>query len=69
MKFAELLEKQPQRFNPATNWWKNLKRQEILNRLLDRAADRLTKKENNGQTQAVTPSEDNWLNWLELQNG
>ena len=64
VKFAELLEKQPHRFNPATNWWKNIKRQEILNWLLDRAADRITKKENDGQTQAVAPSEDNWLNWL-----
>ena len=48
-KFAELVEKQPHRFSPTTKWWENINRREILNRLLDRAADRVVKKQNDGQ--------------------
>jgi len=45
-KFAELVEKLPQRFDPASKWWKNINRSVILNKFLDRAADRVSKKQN-----------------------
>lgn len=63
-KFAATVEKQPERFNPATKWWENINRPEILNKLLDRAADRIAKKQNDDKTPKVTPTEMDWGNWL-----
>jgi hypothetical protein len=63
-KFAATVEKQPERFAPATKWWENVNRQEILNKILDRAADRVAKKQNDDKTPVVAPSETDWANWL-----
>jgi len=63
-KFAATVEKQPERFAPATKWWENINRQEILNKILDRGADRVAKKQNDDRTPVVAPSETDWANWL-----
>ena len=63
-KFAELVEKLPQRFNPTAQWWKNIVRSEILDKLLDRAADRFSKNPNAEKTSIPTPTEDEWANWF-----
>lgn len=63
-KFAELVEKLPRRFNPAAKWWENIKRAEILDKLLDKAADRFSKNQNNEKTSPPAPTEDEWANWF-----
>jgi hypothetical protein len=63
-KFARTVDKQPERFAPTTKWWENINRQEILNKLLERAADRIAKKQNDDKTPVVEPSETDWANWL-----
>jgi hypothetical protein len=63
-KFAELVEKLPQRFDPAAKWWKNINRSEVLDKFLDRAADRVSKKPNDEKTSALTPTESEWANWF-----
>jgi hypothetical protein len=57
-KFAITVEKQPERFAPESKWWENINRQEILHKILERAADRVAKKQNDA------PSETDWANWL-----
>jgi hypothetical protein len=63
-KFADLVEKLPQRFDPNAKWWENIDRSEILNKFLDRAADRLSKKQNDEKTSTPTPTEGEWANWF-----
>ena len=63
-KFAELVERTPERFAATTNWWENITRSEILDRLLERAGDRLSKKQEGGETLPAAPSESDWTNWL-----
>jgi hypothetical protein len=63
-KFADLVEKLPQRFDPTAKWWKNIDRSEILNKFLDRAADRVSKKQNDEKTPTPTPTEGEWANWF-----
>ncbi len=38
---ATLLERTPERFNPASKWWERIVRPEMLYRILDRATDRI----------------------------
>jgi len=63
-KFADLVERQPSRFIPSTKWWQNISRPEVLNKLLDRAADRIAPRQNGVDTSRQTPSENDWANWL-----
>ena len=63
-KFAATVEKQPERFAPATKWWENINRHEILNKVLEHAADRIAKKQSDNKTPVVAPSETDWANWL-----
>jgi hypothetical protein len=63
-KFAELVDKFPQRFNPTVQWWQNIDRWEILNKLLDRSADRISKKQHDEKTSTPTPTEEEWANWF-----
>jgi hypothetical protein len=63
-KFADLVEKQPARFNPTTKWWENIKREEILTKLLERAATQVARKQDDSQIQAAAPTQDEWANWL-----
>jgi len=63
-KFGELLEKQRERFNPSTKWWENIERAEILNKLLELAAQRVSKKRSAEEGPHVVPSEGDWSTWL-----
>lgn len=63
-KFATTVDKQPERFAPTTKWWENINRQEILHKILERAANRIAKKQNDDKTPVVAPSETDWGNWL-----
>ncbi len=63
-KFAELVEKLPRRFDPPAKWWENINRSEVLNKFLDRAADRVSKKQNDEKTSTPAPTEDEWANWF-----
>jgi predicted HicB family RNase H-like nuclease len=58
--FADLTEKLPQRFDPSKKWWQNITRWEIINKFLDRATDRISKKEN------AIPTEMEWDGWFGL---
>jgi hypothetical protein len=62
--FADLVKKLPKRFNPADKWWENIKRPEIINKLLDRAADRVSTKQNDEKTSTTSPTEAEWANWF-----
>jgi hypothetical protein len=59
-KFADFIDSLPQRFTPVSKWWENIFRQEILNKILDRAVDELSKVKNDSNS----PSEDRWQNWF-----
>jgi hypothetical protein len=63
-KFAELVENRPERFQPSTKWWENINRLEILNKVLDRAANRIAKKHNEAKDSTSPPKEEDWANWL-----
>lgn len=63
-KFAELVRASPQRFNTAAKWWENITREPILNRLLDLAAERVTKNDTSDKTVLTTPTEDEWARWF-----
>ncbi len=63
-RFAVMVDKQPARFIPASRWWENISRSEILNKIIDRATDRVVKKQGDDKTPAVTPTESDWANWL-----
>jgi hypothetical protein len=61
-KFAELVEKSPHRFDPTAKWWENISRWEILDKLLDRSADRFASKQNDGTTSAPPLTDCEWAN-------
>jgi hypothetical protein len=63
-KFAGLVQILPHRFNAATKWWENIQRAEILNKFLDLAADRISKKQNDGKLPLTSPTEDEWARWF-----
>lgn len=63
-KFAEVVEKHPEQFNSSTNWWTNITRPEILNKILERATFQIAKNTSGEKTPTPTPSEENWANWL-----
>ena len=63
-KFADLVHILPQRFNSAAKWWENIKRVEILNKFLDLAADRVSKKQDDKKTPLAAPTEDEWVSWF-----
>jgi hypothetical protein len=63
-KFVDLVYILPERFNPASKWWENIKRVEILNKFLDLAADRVSKKQNDKETPLAVPTEDKWAIWF-----
>jgi hypothetical protein len=62
--FIELVEKLPQRFDPANKWWQNIDRSEILNKFLDKAADRVSTKQNDEKSPTLTPTEGEWATWF-----
>jgi hypothetical protein len=61
---VDLVYSLPGRFNPTSKWWENIKREEILNRFLDLAADRVSKTQSDEKTPLATPTEDNWASWF-----
>lgn len=63
-KFADLVERQPSRFIPSTKWWQNISRAEVLNKLLDRASERITPRRNSVNASTQSPTENDWANWL-----
>jgi hypothetical protein len=63
-KFADLVETIPERFNPDAKWWENIKREEILRKLLDKAADRVSKKQKDEKAFTRSPTESEWGNWF-----
>jgi hypothetical protein len=63
-KFADLVHILPERFNPGAKWWENIRRVEILNKFLDLAADRVSKKQNDEKTPLTAPTEDEWATWF-----
>ena len=63
-RFADLVHILPQRFAPASKWWKNIKRPEILNKFLDLAADRVGKQQNDNRIPLPSPTEDEWARWF-----
>lgn len=64
-KFTELLESQPERFNHAEEWWRNLTRSAILYKPLERATARITRNDKE-RVAAPEPSENEWRNWFGL---
>lgn len=62
--FVRLVEKFPKRFEPASKWWENITRSEIINKLLDHASDRISKKQNNDKLQMPSPVDSEWENWF-----
>jgi len=62
--FAELVDKLPQRFDPATKWWKNISRSEIIGKFLDRAADRFSKNPNDEKSSKPTAINREWASWF-----
>ena len=63
-KFVDLVYTLPERFNPASKWWENIKRVEILNKFLDLAADRVSKKQNDKEIPLAAPTDDEWERWF-----
>jgi hypothetical protein len=64
--FAELIESDPSRFRAESAWWRNIRRPEILNKPLDRAAERLQKIAAKKDTPRPTASE--WNNLFGITN-
>jgi hypothetical protein len=63
-KFVDLVYIVPERFKPASKWWENIKRAEILNKFLDLAADRVSKKQSDEKIPLAVPTEDDWAGWF-----
>lgn len=63
-KFADLVDAQAQRFNPANQWWKNISRREFFEKLLERAASRIARTQNSGAGILEPPSLREWDNWF-----
>lgn len=63
-KFADLVESAPERFNPDSQWWEHINREEIFHKLLDKAADRVSKNQKDEKTVASSPTESEWGNWF-----
>lgn len=63
-KFADLVETTPARFNPDAKWWEHIKREEILRKLLDKAADRVSKNQKDEKAFTPNPTESQWGNWF-----
>ena len=62
--FVDLVYTSPERFNPISKWWENIKRAEILNKFLDLAADRISKKQIDEKTSLADPTGDDWASWF-----
>ena len=62
--FVVLVYSLPERFTLTSKWWENIKRIEILNKFLDLAADRISKKQNDDKTPLTAPTEDEWASWF-----
>jgi|GEM_PF-2042408 len=67
MRFAELIDAQPERFRPESKWWLNLSRPECLSQPLERAAHRIAKKpEPPADSSEAPPTDQDWQNWFGL---
>ena len=64
MKFSELMESTPERFQAAEKWWRNLKRPSVLFKPLEQATARIEKAPKGDQH--VEPTENEWRNWFGL---
>jgi hypothetical protein len=58
--FAKLVEAYPARFRPENEWWKNIRRPEILHKPLERAANQLEQKKDT----AVDALTSEWRIWF-----
>jgi hypothetical protein len=72
--FSNLFTQNPERFSASSEWWKNIKRPEILSKLLDAATQRIT-SEKKAARSTEEPKPDQWVAWfgivdriLELSN-
>jgi len=67
MRFAELIDAQPERFRPESAWWRNLTRPECLSQPLELAAHRIAKKpEASASSSDSPPTAQDWHNWFGL---
>lgn len=66
IKFSELMESTPERFQAADKWWENLKRPSVLFKPLEQATARIEKASKGDSDQNVEPEENDWRNWFGL---
>lgn len=59
---AAVIERDPRRFSLVSKWWEKIERPEMLNRILDRAANRVSGREQKG----VEVTETDLATWLAL---
>lgn len=65
LKFADLLDAEPERFQASEEWWRNLTRPVVLYKPLERATARIS-SDSKGQDEAISPSANEWRNWFGL---
>jgi hypothetical protein len=65
LKFADLLDAEPDRFQASEEWWRNVTRPVVLYKPLERAAARIS-SDSKGKDEAISPSENEWRNWFGL---
>jgi hypothetical protein len=63
-KFAEYVERRPERFNSDDAWWKQLKRPALLYKILDRFSKLIQKEPESGVSIVPQPTEREWANWF-----
>jgi hypothetical protein len=63
-KFAALVATRPERFDPKSKWWENITRVEVLNNILDSAADRFAKMQNDSKPVIADPTQEEWDIWF-----
>lgn len=63
VKFADLLDKEPDRFQSSKNWWRNLSRPVTLYKSLERATTRIS-RDSTQNVESIPPSENEWQNWF-----
>jgi len=66
MKFSELMELAPERFQAADKWWRNLKRPTVLFKPLEQATTRIQKASKGDSDHNVELTENEWRNWFGL---
>ncbi|MDR3564468.1 MAG: hypothetical protein P4N59_23960 [Negativicutes bacterium] len=63
-KFADLVVRKPERFTPASQWWKRATRPLMLYRVLERASAHFVQKQHDEKNAIPAPSEHDWDNWF-----